>query len=105
MSNPFKCNLSTPQGNFFDATATAVIAPGLLGQFTILPKHEHIVAVLKKGVLLIREKEKDHYFVLDSGCLEVDGNHDVIILADKALQADNEADANQKVLTLEIPAV
>ncbi len=104
MATEFNCSLSTPQGSLFEGPATSVIAPGLLGQFAVLARHEHMIAVLKPGVLLIRLNEKELYFAIDSGCLEVDTHHNVVILADKALEAKDASDAGQKVSTLAAPA-
>ncbi len=97
----FKCTLITPQGNLFDNTSTSVAAPGIEGRFQVLAGHEHIMAILKKGVLKIKAETAELFFALDSGVLEVDGNHDVVIVADKAVKAESEADAQQKILELE----
>ncbi len=104
MASEFNCSLSTPQGSLFEGSVTTVIAPGLLGQFAVLARHEHMIAVLKPGVLLIRLNEKELYFAIDSGCLEVDMHHNVVILADKALKVADENDARQKVSNLVTPA-
>lgn len=100
MPQEFKCNLCTPDGIFFDAPATSVNAPGLLGEFSVLAKHAPMVAILKQGVLLIQTQQKKHYFAIESGSFEVDSQHNVMILTDKALEALDVADANQKVVTL-----
>lgn len=98
----FKCTLITPQGSLFDNTSTSVSAPGAEGRFQVLAGHEHIMAILKKGVLKIKAEATDLFYALDSGVLEVDGNHDVVILADKALKAETESDAKQKIAELDV---
>ncbi len=80
-----------------------VIAPGAEGQFGVLAGHEHIVSVLKKGVLKIKTEAGEQFFGLDSGVLEVDGNNEVVVLADKVNKGDSEADAKQKISDLETP--
>ncbi len=96
----FKCTLLTPDGMFFDGNATMVIAPGLLGQFGVLAGHEHIVAILKKGILVIKAERQQNFFAIEAGSLEVDGGHAVIILADKAIKAEDEQDALRRMLDL-----
>lgn len=93
----FKCSLCSPDGVFFDARATSVTAPGLLGEFCVLPNHAQMIAILKPGVLRIEFSEKKHYFVIDSGSLEVDRRHNIVILTDQAKAALGETDANQKL--------
>ncbi len=105
MTKEFKCTFCTPQGSIYNAVATSVTAPGLMGQFTVLAKHELMVVILKPGILLIRSEQKEYYFAIDSGSLEVSINHDVVILSDKALEAKDAIDASQKVLTLETPTL
>ncbi len=95
----FKCTFITPQGSLFEGEAQAVVAPGVEGQFAVLAGHMHIVAVLKAGLVKIKFETTQHFFVIDSGVLEVDGNHDVIILADKALKSTG-TDIQEKLMEL-----
>lgn len=104
MSIEFKCSLSTPQGSLLDGTATSVIAPGVLGQFGVWANHENMLAILREGVLTIALNEKNQYFAIDSGSLEVHENHDVTILVDTALVAENEKDAKKKILKFQTPS-
>jgi len=97
----FKATLITPQGSLFDGTVTSVVAPGEEGRFEVMARHENIIAVLKKGILKMKVENAATFFAIDSGVLEVDGNRDVVILADKAIKAESEEDAKQKVLTIE----
>ncbi len=103
MSIEFKCSLSTPQGSLLDGTATSVIAPGVQGQFGVWANHENMLAILQEGVVTITLDEKSQYFAIDSGSLEVDQNHDVTILVDTALVAENEKDAKKKMLKFQTP--
>jgi F-type H+-transporting ATPase subunit epsilon len=98
----FKATFITPKGSLFTGTATSVVAPGQEGRFEVLAGHENIIAVLKKGVLKIKVETAETFFAIDSGVLEVDGNRDVIVLADKAIKADNEDDANKKISELDV---
>ncbi|MCB9771792.1 MAG: ATP synthase F1 subunit epsilon [Candidatus Omnitrophica bacterium] len=97
----FKCSLITPQGMLFDDTVTSVVAPGVEGIFAVMAGHEHIVAALQKGILKIANEKVENYYAIDSGVLEVDGNRNVVVLADTAIKADNHDDAKIKTSQLE----
>ena len=103
MAVEFKCSLSTPQGSLLDGTATSIIAPGAQGQFSVWANHENMLAILKEGVLTITINDKSQYYAIDSGSLEVNGNHNVTILVDTALVAENEKDAKKKILKFQTP--
>ena len=94
----------TPLGVVYDGTAVLVVAPGAEGQFGVLAGHEHMVAVLKKGVLKIKTAVAENFFSLDSGVLEVDGDHNVVALADKVIKAAGEEDAKAKIAELAVKA-
>lgn len=99
----FKCSLSTPQGSLLDGTATSVVAPGVQGQFGVWANHENMLAILQQGVLTITLNDKSQYFAIDSGSLEVHENHDVTILVDTALVAENKKEAKKKILKFQTP--
>lgn len=97
----FVCTLVTPAGVIFEGPAISVIAPGFNGSFGVLAGHAQIVTVLKKGLLAIKSESAEKFYALDSGVLEVDQSHNVSILADKVILADNYEDARAKLDDLE----
>lgn len=92
---PFPCTLISPQGSLFDGQTTSVSAPGIEGRFQVLAGHEHILTILIRGILKIKSGENDLFYAVDSGVLEVDGDRKVVILADTALVASDQGDAER----------
>jgi F0F1-type ATP synthase epsilon subunit len=62
--------------------------------------HARMVNRLVKGILQIRTGQRELFFVLDSGVLEVGPQNQVLILADNALPAKDPQDARQKIQEL-----
>jgi len=67
---------------------TAIIAQGIEGQMTILPKHAPLITMLEPGELIIRKGSGDEmYMVITGGFIEAKPDK-VIILADACERSD-----------------
>jgi len=97
----FPCTLVTPSGVIHDGPAVSVVAPGFQGSFGVLAGHAQVVTILKRGVLSIKTESGDQFYAMDSGVLEVNSQHEVSILADRVIKADNNEDAKLKLGDLE----
>ena len=64
----------------FDGAATSATLPGVDGSFTLLPHHEPIVTILKKGVIEVQASGETKQFEIDGGVLECSGNKAVALL-------------------------
>lgn len=85
--------LVTPERQLIDADVEEVYAPGVLGQFGVLPEHVNFLTALGTGELRYRTKGVDHYVAVSGGILEV--LDDVVtVLADTAEPAE-EIDAER----------
>ncbi len=85
MATAFSIQVLTPEGKVWEGRATAVKAPGAVGSFGVLAKHQPMVAALQSGQLIISaEDETRVQFRISGGVLEVTGYHDVLVLADTA---------------------
>jgi F-type H+-transporting ATPase subunit epsilon len=92
-----KLSVTTPTGALVETDADEVIAPGVLGEFGVLPGHIPFLSALRPGVLSFRGKgEKDdqgsgHVYAVGEGVLEVaraaDGTDKVIVLVERAVTA------------------
>ena len=77
----------TPERQLLDATVEEVYAPGVAGQFGVLPLHVNFLTALTAGELRYREHGADHYLAVSGGILEV--KDDVVtVLADTAEPAE-----------------
>lgn len=86
MATPtYKLSLITPTGRIFEDQVESLTAPGVLGSLGILAHHAPMVTELNKGVLRVQRPASTDSFLINSGVLEVDGHHNVIVLVDQAV--------------------
>lgn len=79
--------LVTPERQLLDTEVEEVYAPGVLGQFGVLPEHVNFLTALGTGELRYRTKGVDHHVAVSGGILEV--LDDVVtVLADSAEAAE-----------------
>ncbi len=79
--------LVTPDRLLLDTDVEEVYAPGVLGQFGVLPLHVNFLTALGTGELRFRQGGVDRYVAVSGGVLEV--LDDVVtVLADTAEFAD-----------------
>ena len=75
--------LVTPSRELLDTEVEEVYAPGVLGQFGVLPLHANFLTALEPGELRYRANGRDHYVAVSGGVCEV--LDDVVtVLADAA---------------------
>ena len=73
---------------FSDTDIDAVVAPGAVGELTVLPEHASLITSLVPGEVRIQKAGADEtYMVVTGGFLEVRDDK-VIILAENAEKAD-----------------
>ncbi|HZR84826.1 MAG TPA: ATP synthase F1 subunit epsilon [Candidatus Binatia bacterium] len=73
----------TPERQLLEADVEEVYAPGIAGQFGVLPLHVNFLTALVPGEVRYREHGVDHYLAIGGGLCEV-VNDVVTILADSA---------------------
>lgn len=94
---PFHLSIVTPNGKVFEGEAESVIAPGTEGFFEVQGQHAPMVATLKHSALTVRQNGKSVYYVIGIGVLEVNPKHEVLILVDSAVSAEDLSQAYQKM--------
>ena len=77
----------TAEGESFSGEVDAVVAPGGLGEFTVLPSHARMISTLTAGVLRFDQGGESVSLALTGGFLEV-SNNIVTVLADAAERDD-----------------
>ena len=70
----------TPDKNLYYGKADLVTVPGTSGSIGILNNHAPLVSSLKKGEVKVILNEKEEFFKIDGGVVEVSQNK-VIVLA------------------------
>ena len=69
-----------PDRNLYDGKADLVTVPGTSGSIGILNNHAPLVSSLKKGEVKVILNEKEQFFNIDGGIVEVLQNK-VVVLA------------------------
>ncbi len=63
--------ITTPRGYLVQTEVEEIVAPGVLGEFGVLPGHIPFMSVLKPGVLSYRGKDGQKYLAVGDGILQV----------------------------------
>jgi F-type H+-transporting ATPase subunit epsilon len=77
--------LVTPERVALSGEASAVVVPGLEGQFTVLPGHAPIISALRPGMLEVSLADDKRRLFVTGGVAEVDGQR-LTVLAERALE-------------------
>jgi F-type H+-transporting ATPase subunit epsilon len=80
----------TPAGTALATDADEVVAPGVRGEFGVLPGHTPLLSGLKAGVLVWRAVKGGRSGVLavGPGYAEVDGHDRIVVLTQEAVTAE-----------------
>ncbi|UCF78502.1 MAG: ATP synthase F1 subunit epsilon [Candidatus Eiseniibacteriota bacterium] len=80
--NPFRLRILTLEESFYEGDVDSLIAPGADGYFGVLAHHAPMLAALRPGKLLVRERDSiENVYAVSGGFLEVSDNS-VTLLAD-----------------------
>ena len=82
-----KLEIVTAERQIFSEDVTTIIAEGIDGQMTILPKHAPLITMLAPGELIVRREGEEMYMVISGGFIEVRPEK-VIVLADACERSD-----------------
>jgi F-type H+-transporting ATPase subunit epsilon len=88
MAGTFKFELVTPERMLLSQDASAVVVPGVEGEFTVLPSHAPVISALRPGVVdaTLGDARKLRIFV-KGGFAEVDADR-LTVLAERALEVE-----------------
>jgi F-type H+-transporting ATPase subunit epsilon len=78
-----RCEIVSQDRTVFQGDVDIVVLPGAAGEMGILPHHAPVLAILKYGVIKIRQDGKEELFTVAGGLAEVQPDI-VTILADAA---------------------
>ncbi len=78
-------SIVTPLKKVFEGKVEYISAPGILGEFGVLPSHESFMTILDVGLLDIQPKDQDKIKILVvGGYFEVDDDN-VFVIADEVV--------------------
>ncbi|HLE91050.1 MAG TPA: F0F1 ATP synthase subunit epsilon [Anaerolineales bacterium] len=78
-----RCEIVSQDRTVFQGDVDIVVLPGAAGEMGILPHHAPVLAILKYGVIKIRQAGREELFAVAGGIAEVQPDI-VTILADAA---------------------
>jgi len=92
MADTFNFELVSPESLVLSEQAEQVLVPGTEGDFTVLPRHAPVLAVLRPGLLdVVREGGEERRYFVRGGFAEVDDDT-LTVLAQQAIDLE-ELDA------------
>jgi F-type H+-transporting ATPase subunit epsilon len=92
MADTFTFELVSPERLVLSEQAEQVLVPGTEGDFTVLPRHAPVLAVLRPGLLdLVREGGEARRYFVRGGFAEVNADN-LTVLAQQAIDLE-ELDA------------
>jgi F-type H+-transporting ATPase subunit epsilon len=95
--------ITTPRGYLVQVEAEEIVAPGVLGEFDILPGHIPFMSVLKPGVLSYRGKDGTKFLAVGDGILQIarvsDGDKVEVLVNRGENGQDVDLEAAQRELT------
>lgn len=71
------------------------------GEIQILPEHTHLITKLETGVLTLRQKDKENYYLVTKGICKILGNK-VLILSKTSEKAENIDEQSAKEMLLSV---
>jgi F-type H+-transporting ATPase subunit epsilon len=81
----FTVTLVTPKGSVVAGDIDEIIAPGVEGEFGVLPGHVAFISALRPGVLTIREGARRDVFAVGPGYLQVGAGGGTRVLVQEAV--------------------
>ena len=91
MADTFLLDLVTPERTLFSGSVEELVAPGLLGEFGVLPGHANMLAELTAGRLVYRDDSGEKLMVAAGGFAEVTGERVTVLLDDAVYAEDIDA--------------
>jgi F-type H+-transporting ATPase subunit epsilon len=84
MADTFQLDIVTPEGTLFSGRAEELVAPGVMGEFGVLPGHADMLAELGVGGVRYRSGGNEYVLAAGGGLAEVTAER-VTVLLDRAL--------------------
>ncbi len=88
----------TPQKLVIDEPVNEVIVPGEDGELTILPKHVHLLTLLKEGIITMKKENKEEHLAIGGGYLETNGKEANILVSRAYKQDEIDEELTKKAI-------
>jgi F-type H+-transporting ATPase subunit epsilon len=87
-NNKMSLRIVTPEKVVYQSFADSISIPTESGEITILPHHVELVTLAKPGILTLRLDNKDNYFAVTRGVLQIGGDNSVTLLVTHSEMAE-----------------
>ena len=84
-----KVEVVTPTGTAVSTDADELIAPGVAGEFGVLPGHTPFISAMKPGVLKYKTGGAVHQLAVGAGLVEVAGDERVVVITDRTAKVED----------------
>ncbi|MEO6950915.1 MAG: ATP synthase F1 subunit epsilon [Polyangia bacterium] len=84
-----KVEVVTPTGTAVSTDADELIAPGVAGEFGVLPGHTPFMSAMKPGVLKYKTGGKMHHLAVGAGLVEVSGDERVVVITERTAMVED----------------
>ncbi|OGX06126.1 MAG: hypothetical protein A2Z88_04355 [Omnitrophica WOR_2 bacterium GWA2_47_8] len=95
----YPLSIITPEGQVYEGQVQALTAVGYDGGFGVLANHAPMIVKILPGVVKVTA-DKDLFFSVGAGVLEVNASHHVLLLVDAAFPGATEEEAKSKIKEL-----
>ncbi len=95
MAEKLKLELVSPERKLLDIEVDEVVAPGVEGDFGVLPGHTPFLTALSIGELIYKNDGNTEYAAIDRGFLEV--NEDKVIVLAESAELGREIDLEEAI--------
>jgi len=79
-----KFKIATPERIMLETEVDSLTLPTSLGEITVLPNHIPLVANLVAGEIRYKTGERENFFAVSGGVIEVKKNNEIVVLAESA---------------------
>ncbi len=81
-----------------EAEVSSVTVPSAEGDITVLPKHIHLLTLLKEGIIVIKKGEKEDFLAIGGGYLETNGKEANILVSRAYHQDELDEELTKKAI-------
>lgn len=74
MNELLDMTIATPEGVIFEGKVESAKFPGIMGGFTVLPRHAALISALDKGIITYRQEGKPTEVAILGGFVEIKKN-------------------------------
>ena len=98
----FALSIITPEGQLYEGNVQSLTAVGFEGTFGVLANHAPMIMQILPGVVKVQAQDKDLFFSIGAGVLEVNAQHQTLLLVDAAYLCPTPEEALSKVKELTV---